>query len=235
MSNNDNKNDTQNFVNEQFNNYPTENKELSEEKKNKKDKGIDYLFIFITVRIFHFFLVYFKYFLELLISHPKFDKNQILWWFPIFKNYDVILDMNNQEFKVFILGFINKFEKEILTNKNTIDPYRIFIDDVIYNFEWNLHEKNLESKNLSFSTSYSFESDLHYIIDIISKLHLPISQNKIRNTLNLLIEKFDLYTESPEKNRINLKDTFYNCYQYVHTEVYNYVTQAFSWIKSNIY
>jgi hypothetical protein len=33
MSNNDNKNDTQNFVNEQFNNYPTENKELSEEKK----------------------------------------------------------------------------------------------------------------------------------------------------------------------------------------------------------
>lgn len=203
--------------------------------KNKKDKGIDYLFIFVLIRFFHFFVVYFKYFMELVISHPKFDKNQVLWWFPIFKNNEVILNMNTVEFKLFILGFINKFEKEILTNKNTVEAYRVYIDDVIYNFDWNLLDKNQEFKSLHFSSVYSFESDMHYIIDIISKLHLPISQNRLRDTLNLLLEKYDFYTESPEKNKVNLKDTFYNCYQYVHTELLSFASQAFSWFKSNIY
>ena len=108
-----------------------------------KDKGIDYLFIFIILRIFHFMIFYIKIFLDILLTHPKFDKSQILWWFPFLQN-EIVQNMNANEFRYFILGYLDKVERELLTNKKTHENYRLFIDDIIYNFDWNLCDKNLQ-------------------------------------------------------------------------------------------
>lgn len=195
----------------------------------KKDKGIDYLFIFFCIRVFHFAIYYFKYFLDVLINNQKFDKNQILWLFPIFNDSKKeILEMNNAEFKYFIIGYVNKFEREILTNKKMNESYRSFIEDVIYNFEWNNHSFD----EYHVTNIYSFESDLHYLIDIIDKMHLPVSKNKVRELIRKHLNLFDYYTENPDKKSINvnLSDTVYNGYTYIQSEIFNIASRGFSWL-----
>lgn len=208
-------------------------KDVADQKSNivKKDKGIDYLFIFVCIRAIHFFVYYFKYFLESVFNNPKFDKNQVLWLFPIINaNKKEISDMNNAEFRIFIIGYINRFEKEILTNKKMNESYRAFVEDVIYNFEWN---NQIFDEN-HVTTQYSFESDLHYIIDIIEKLHLPVSKNKLRDFIRKYINLFDHYTESPDNKKINvnLSEAFYSSYTYLQGEIVNIVSKGFSWFGS---
>lgn len=221
-------------VKRKLNNQSSENSKSSKllVETVKKDKTIDYMFIFFTIRLVHFFIYYFKYLLELIVSHPNFEKNQILWWFPIFKDNHVIQSMNNTEFNLFVIGYINKFEKEVLLNNKINESYRVFIDDVVYNYEWNLKEKNLNYDEKHFSKIYSFNSDLHYLIDIILKLHLPISKNKIRDTIHDFIELYDSFTESPQNNNFSIKDYIYKMYQYLQRELYGFISKGFSYLGS---
>lgn len=221
-------------VKRKLNNQSSENSKSSKVlvENVKKDKTIDYMFIFFIIRLVHFFIYYFKYLLELIVSHPKFEKNQILWWFPIFKENESIQSMNNKEFNFFIIGYINKFEREVLQNNKINESYRLFIDDVVYNFEWNLSEKSLNFEEKHFSRKYSFNSDLHYLIEIILKLHLPISKNKIRDTINDFVELYDSFTESPQNNKFSMKDYVYNMYQYLQGELYGLISKGFSYFGS---
>lgn len=192
-----------------------------------KDKGIDYLFIFIILRIFHFLIFYIKIFLDILLTHPKFDKSQILWWFPFLQN-EIVQNMNANEFRYFILGYLDKVERELLTNKKTHENYRLFIDDVIYNFDWNLCDKNLQFEKKHVTEKYSFESDLHYLTDIIEKLHLPFSQVKLRDNCKYIIETFDSYTEAPQLNNLQFSEAFYKIYSYVQNEFISIASNTFS-------
>ncbi len=79
---------------------------------------------------------------------------------------------------------------------------------------------------------YSFESDLHYLIDIIDKMHLPVSKNKVRELIRKHLNLFDYYTENPDNKslNINLSDTVYNGYSYIQSEMYNIASRGFSWL-----
>lgn len=188
-------------------------------ENERRSVHIDFLVIFVAIRLVHTFLFYLKYFINILTSQHKFDKNQILWLFPFIGQDATVNEMNQAEFRYFIIGYVNKFEREILLNQKISLTYRTFIDDVIHNFEWRLDEKEQEFQENHVSKKYNFQKDLHYITDIVSKLHLPIPRSKFENGFETAVSLFDSYTESPHLNTKGACDLVLKTMQYIQSEV----------------
>ena len=205
----------------------SQNENKDQTSGEPKNVSIDYFVIFVAIRLAHSFLFYLKYFVELLTSQKSFDKNQILWLFPYLSEITTVKEMNQTEFKYFIVGYVNKLEREILLNQKIAQSYRSFIDDVIYNFEWRSQEKKTDFDENHLFKRYNFKSDLHYLTDIVARLHLPIARTKFESGFDATVRLFDSYTESPHLNKNGACDLILRSLQYIQGEVQSFFLKGF--------
>lgn len=189
----------------------------------RKDKGIDYLFLFISVRVFHTALYVFKSVLQLCVTNRLSDlifgsvvhvlKRLLLDVMPATRTAGIverIERMSTSEFCAFLCALLDTFEEDMLRNKSVDEQYRQFLGDVTRFYVWSKRPAS-DTADASAGASepnetemgyvtqrYTFERDLHYMRDVLKRLHVGVSDESFSQTFHKVLRYFDVMTENVE-------------------------------------
>jgi hypothetical protein len=184
----------------------------------RKDKGIEYLFLFISVRLFHTTLYIFKSVLQLCVTNRLSDlifgsvvnvlRRLLLDVLPVTRTTGIVERiecMTTSEFCTFLCALLDSFEEDVLCNKSIDEQYRQFLGDVTRYYVWSKRHdagtgaSSLEEADVGYVTQrYTFERDLHYMRDVMKRLHMGVSDESFSKTFHTLLRYFDVMTENVE-------------------------------------
>jgi hypothetical protein len=186
-----------------------QHQETDKSTENRKEKSIEFLVLYLTLRILHVYILILKKAIGLLI--PIDFSKKLLNHFA--SRYDIdVYKMTNEEYLKFVLLFLDKFERDITRNSAIPHEYRSFIDDTTHFYEWSNFDDNEKRRNVY--SKYTFDKSFCYLSNIISKIYYvnndeKENKNMIENTIQYVFEQFDYYTESDEHIK-NILGSFYS-------------------------